>query len=95
MLGNKKFWLSALAGVVITFLIAKGDRITQFFGGLTAALGVIGLDKVALIVGIFFTVLSYITTTLLNWHYKNERHKLLKEHLANGEAISSFIDNED
>ncbi|MGL6025683.1 MAG: hypothetical protein ACRC0U_00955 [Vibrio sp.] len=95
MLGNKKFWLSALAGVVIGFLITKGDRVTQFFGGLTATLGVIGLDNLALIVGIIFTVLSYITTTLLNWHWKNERHKLLKEHLANGEPIASLLDGED
>ncbi|EJL6636807.1 hypothetical protein ACPFUK_003357 [Vibrio cholerae] len=95
MLENKKFWVSALAGVVIAFIVAKGDRVTQFFGGVTAALGVIGLDKVALIVGIFFTVLSYITSTYINWRWKSARHELLKEHLANGEPITSLLDSED
>ncbi|HFQ5115503.1 TPA: HP1 family phage holin [Vibrio vulnificus] len=95
MLESKKLWISALAGVVIAFLIAKSDKITQFFGGLTAAMGMMGLDRIALLVGILFTVLSYITSTFLNWHFKNKRHRLLESKLATSESIASILDSED
>lgn len=85
----------ALAGAIAAFFYAKGDKITQVIGSITAAIGTLGLNEIALYVGIVFTVLSYITHTLLTWYYKHERHKMLKAALVDGASIEQFLDNEE
>lgn len=95
MLERKTLWLSALAAALLAFFVSKGDRVTQIMGGVTAFLGTLGLDGIALVVGIVCTILSLIFSTFLNWHFKNKRHNLLREHLASGDSIESFLDRED
>ncbi|WP_432579715.1 hypothetical protein [Vibrio sinus] len=45
MLEKKQLWLTALAGGVASFFIAKGEKVTQFFAWLSAFLGAFSVSE--------------------------------------------------
>jgi len=52
MLEKKQLWLTALAGVVAAFFIAKGEKVTQFFAGCVTVLGAFSVSEWGVIGGL-------------------------------------------
>ncbi|MBD1559485.1 hypothetical protein HC752_21315 [Vibrio sp. S9_S30] len=95
MLEKKKFWLSALAGVVAAFIVAKGDKITAAIGSLTATMGALGLSQWSMIIGIACTLLTFVITNVVNIIYKRKALAVLEKNAQNGSSATAFITEED
>ena len=95
MLEKKKFWLSALAGVVVAFIVAKGDKITAAIGSLTATMGALGLSQWSMIIGIACTLLTFVITNVVNIIYKRKALAVLEKNAQSGNSAKAFITEED
>lgn len=95
MLEKKKFWLSALAGVVVAFIVAKGDKITAAIGSLTATMGALGLSQWSMIIGIACTLLTFVITNVVNIIYKRKALAVLEKNAQSGNSATAFITEED
>lgn len=95
MLEKKKFWLSALAGVVVAFIVAKGDKITAAIGSVTATMGALGLSQWSMITGIACTLLTFIITNVVNIIYKRKALAVLEKNAQSGNSATAFITEED
>ncbi len=91
MLKNKHLWLTAVAGVVGAFFIAKGEKVTQFFAGWVALLGAFSVSDWGVIGGLFLGLSSFILT----WVYKQKNYEVLKHKVESGEHIEALLDEED
>ncbi|HCG7105038.1 TPA: hypothetical protein NJ322_004339 [Vibrio parahaemolyticus] len=91
MLEKKQLWLTALAGVVAAFFIAKGEKVTQFFAGCVTVLGAFSVSEWGVIGGLFLGLASFILT----WVYKHKNHEVLKAKVASGEPLEALLDEDD
>lgn len=92
MLEKKKLWLSALAAVVIAFIVAKGERVTQAIGAFVAALGAMDASQFGIFAGVILGVIAQV----IAWVYKHKNHMLLKAQLEQGNLSGAkAILNED
>lgn len=94
MLEKKKVWLSALAGVVIAVIAAKGDKVTAAIGSFTAAMGAFGLSEWSMIIGITCTLLTFVITNIVNVTYKKKALAILEKN-AQGDSTAAFLIEED
>lgn len=90
MLEKKSTWLSALAGVLIAIIVAKGDRITAAVGSLTATMGALGLSQWSMIIGIFCTVATFFITNIVNFIFKKKELALKKEEMLNNGGAAAL-----
>ncbi|MCL9783647.1 phage holin family protein [Vibrio sp. S4M6] len=91
MLEKKQLWLTALAGGVASFFIAKGEKVTQFFAWLSAFLGAFSVSELGVIGGLVLGLASFFLT----WTYKHKNHTLLKSKIERGESVEAFLDEDD
>jgi uncharacterized membrane protein len=95
MLNKKKVWLSALAAVVITFIVAKGDRVTAAIGSLTATMGALALNQWSMIIGIACTLLTFVITNVVNIVYKRKALAILEKNTQSSNSATAFFTEED
>ncbi|NGZ17544.1 hypothetical protein G6Z94_09325 [Vibrio aestuarianus] len=91
MLEKKNLWLTALAGAVAAFFVAKGDKLTQFFAGWATVLGAFSVNEWGVIAGIFLGFVSYFT----GLYFKVANRKSLLKKLDNGGAMEVLLDEEE
>lgn len=91
MLERKQLWLTALAGVVAAFFIARGEKVTQFFAGWVTVLGAFSVSEWGVIGGLFLGLASFILT----WVYKHKNHEVLKSKVASGVPLETLLEEDD
>lgn len=90
---HKRWALSALAGVIAAFFIAKGERVTQAIGAFVATLSAMDASTFGIMAGVILGVFAQI----IAWVYKHKNHMLLKELAEKGDvaAVESILQEDD
>lgn len=91
MLEKKNLWLTALAGAVTAFFVAKGDKLTQFFAATATFFGAFSVNEFGIIAGVVLGVMSYFT----GLYFKIVNRRDLLKKLENGGEMNVLLDSED
>uniref|UniRef100_A0AB39C9X1 Holin n=1 Tax=Aliivibrio phage vB_Alvi_H905 TaxID=3234039 RepID=A0AB39C9X1_9VIRU len=93
MLEKKRLWLTAAASIIAAFFAFKGDRLTTFFGGVTAFFGAFSVNEYGIIFGIVLGICSFALT----WYYKEKNHRLLELRLKDKDmtSVSAILAEDD